>query len=82
MSMTVETKVNGELITRLDITNLTQKMTGVNTYRWIYTRHDLGTINGLLSAQEGTVEHVMEDGAMALISKIAQAASETEVPAR
>lgn len=79
MSMRVEVSVNSERITQLDITNTTEKPTGINTYRWIYTRHDLGAAYGLLSTQQGTVEHAMEDGAMALISKIAQAASETEV---
>jgi hypothetical protein len=79
MSMTVDVRVNGEQITRLEITNLTRQMSDVNTYRWLYTRHDLGVVNGLLSVQEGTVEHIYEDGAMALIAKIAQAASETEV---
>lgn len=77
--MTVDVSVNGEQITRLEITNLTERVGGTSTYRWLYIRHDLGVVNALLSAQEGTVEHAYEDGAMALISKIAQAASETEV---
>jgi hypothetical protein len=81
MTMTVSATVNGELITALTITNLTERPTGENTYRWVYTRHDLGLVNSLMSAQEGEIVHVMENGAMALIAKVAQAASETEVSA-
>lgn len=79
MSMTVAATVNGELITALTITNITKRLTGENTYSWVYTCHDLGVVNSLLSAQQGELVHVMEDGAMALIAKVAQAASETEV---
>lgn len=78
MSMEVRVSVNGMHITSLTITNLTENPSGTNTYRWLYSRHDLGPVNGLLSTQDGTVEHRYEDGAMALIAKIAQAASETE----
>lgn len=80
MSMTVATTVNGELIVALTITNLTEQSTGENTYRWVYTRHDLGLVNSLMSAQQGELTHVYEDGAMALIAKVAQAASESETP--
>lgn len=77
--MTVEVKVNGQPIRRVLIDNLTERPTGVNTYRWTYVRTDVPASEGLFSAQQGRLEHVMEDGAMALISKVAQAASETEV---
>lgn len=84
MSMTVDISVNGNPIRRLLIDNLTEQPTGVNTYRWTYMRTDntpapgsMGLM-GLFSAQMGRIEHVMEDGAMVLISKVAQAASETE----
>lgn len=81
MSMEVKVSVNDTHITSLNITNITEKPTGVNRYRWIYSRHDIGNVKGLLSAQAGYVEHNYEDGAMALIAKVAQAASETEVSA-
>ncbi|OMB79241.1 hypothetical protein [Mycolicibacterium conceptionense] len=76
--MSVEIRVNGDLIRRLDITNVTQRTSGTNTYRWVYTAHDGSPIRTLLSAKQGELEHVMEDGAMALISKVAQQAAETE----
>lgn len=78
--MFVQVSVNDELIRALTITNKTQRMTGVNTYSWAYTRHDCSVIEGLMSAKSGEVEHLMEDGAMILISKVAQAASESETP--
>lgn len=78
MSMTVDMSVNGTLIRRLVITNTTERPTGTNTYRWLYSDHSSDALVGLLSAQEGTVEHVMEDGAMTLISKVAAAAALTE----
>jgi len=78
MSMTVDVSVNGKPIRRLLIDNLTELPTGVNTYRWTYANLAAGPLQGLLSAQQGRIEHVMEDGAMVLISKVAQAASETE----
>jgi hypothetical protein len=81
MSMTVEITVNGQPIRRLLIDNLTEQPTGVNTYRWTYARTDTDGVVGILSAQQGRLDHVMEDGAMSLISKVAQAASETEVSA-
>jgi hypothetical protein len=81
MSMIVETTVHEKLIARLLITNETERPTGENTYRWIYSRHDLGGVNALLSAQEGTLQHVMEDGSMVLLAKVAMAASQTEVSA-
>ncbi len=79
--MKVEVSVNGKPIRRLLIENLTEQPTGVNTYRWTYAQLDAPVHVGLLSAQQGRVEHVMEDGAMVLISKVAQAASETETVA-
>lgn len=80
MSMKVEVTVNGEPIRRVLIQNLTEKPSGVNTYRWTYVRTDADTAIGLLSAQQGSLEHVMEEGAMVLISKVAQAAAATEQP--
>lgn len=77
MSMTVDIAVNGQPIRRLLIENLTEKLTGVNTYRWTYA--DLTpTGRGIFSSQQGRIEHVMGDGAMALISKVAQAAADNE----
>lgn len=81
MSMQVDITVNGQPIRRLLIDNLTEQSTGTNTYRWTYVRTDEPASRALFSSQLGRVEHVMEDGAMALISKVAQAASETEVSA-
>jgi hypothetical protein len=78
MSLEVEVTVNGEPIRRLLIDNLTERTAGVNTYRWTYVRLDAPMHISLLSAQQGRLEHVMEHGAMALISKVAQAASESE----
>jgi hypothetical protein len=78
MSMRVDITVNGQPIRRLLIDNLTEQSSGANTYRWTYARTDVPASEGLFSAQQGRLEHVMEDGAMALISKVAQAASETE----
>ena len=78
MSMTVDVSVNGDPIRRLQIDNLTEKQTGTNTYRWTYTDLTVDPLRGLLSSQWGRLEHVMEDGAMALISKVALAASESE----
>lgn len=78
--MQVEITVNGHPIRRLLIDNLTERPTGENTYRWTYARLDTDTMIGLLSAKQGRIEHVMEDGAMVLISKVAQAASESETP--
>lgn len=78
MSMQVEITVNGSPIRRVLIDNLTERPTGVNTYRWTYARTDVDASVGLFSAQQGRLDHVMEDGAMALIAKVAQAASETE----
>ncbi|SBS73888.1 hypothetical protein MHPYR_180107 [uncultured Mycobacterium sp.] len=81
MSMTVEITVNGQPIRRVLIDNLTERPTGVNTYRWTYARTDVPASEGLFSTQQGRLDHVMEDGAMELIAKVAQAASETEVTA-
>lgn len=78
MSMEVEITVNGEPIRRLLIDNLTERPTGPNTYRWTFARTDVPASVGLFSTQQGRLEHVMEDGAMALIAKVAQAASESE----
>lgn len=78
MSMTVEVSVNGQPIRRVRIDNLTEQPTGVNTYRWTYARTDVDLSTGLFSAQQGCIDHAMEDGAMVLIAKVAQAASETE----
>ncbi len=80
MSMTVDVSVNGQPIRRLLIENLTEKPTGLNTYRWTYADMTPES-KGILSAQQGRTEHVMEDGSMVMISKVAQAASETEVSA-
>lgn len=83
MSLEVEVTVNGEPIRRLLIDNITERPTGVNTYRWTYARTDVSPVMGLFSTQQGHLDHVMEDGAMALISKVAEAAAatESEVPA-
>jgi hypothetical protein len=81
MSMQVDITVNGQPIRRLLIENLTEQPTGNNNYRWTYVRTDEPVSRALFSSQMGSVEHVMEDGAMVLISKVAQAASETEVSA-
>lgn len=78
MSMSVDVSVNGDLIRRLNIRNVTGRPTGSNTYRWIYTDHANGAVRGLMSAQQGEVEHVMEDGVMVLLSKVAEAAAATE----
>ncbi|MBP3087000.1 hypothetical protein [Mycolicibacterium fortuitum] len=78
MSMSVEVRVNGNLIRRLDITNVTQRPTGTNTYRWVYTDHAGSPIRSLLSAKDGYLDHIYEDGSMALISKVAAAAAKTE----
>lgn len=80
MSMTVEVTVNDRPIRRIRIDNLTEQPTGVNTYRWTYIRTDTETFVGMMSAQQGRLEHVMEDGAMTLISKVAKAAAESEAP--
>lgn len=78
MTMTVRAFVNDELIRALTIANTTKKMSGVNTYHWVYTCHDRGAIASLLAAKEGTIDHVMEDGAMNLIAKVAADAALTE----
>lgn len=78
--MFVRVEVNGDPIRALTITNKTERPTGVNTYTWAYTRHDCSPMEGLMSAKSGEIEHLMEDGAMVLISKVAQAASESETP--
>ena len=78
MSLQVEITVNGSPIRRVLIDNLTERPTGVNTYRWTYARTDVLPDVGLFSTQQGRVEHVMEDGAMALISKVTQAAADSE----
>lgn len=80
MTMRVDVSVGDQKITSLRIINLTENPTGLNTYRWVYSRHDLGQTYGLLSTKDGTIQHVMKDGAMALISRVAQAASECETP--
>ena len=79
MSMTVDVSVNGQPIRRLLIENITGHSSGANTYRWTYADLAAEPLRGLLSAQQGRLQHVMEDGAMVLISKVSQAASETEV---
>lgn len=79
MSMTVEISVNGNPIRRLLIENLTEFPTGMNRYRWTYADMTQES-KGILSAQQGRIEHVMEDGAMVLISKVAAAAAESETP--
>jgi hypothetical protein len=78
---TVDVSVDGDRITRLLITSLTRKTSGVNAYRWLYTRHDLGGLDALVLAREASVERDYEDGTIALIAKVPQAASQTEVAA-
>lgn len=77
--MTVDVSVEGVgLVRRLTVTNKTQKSHGVNTYEWVYTDHSDNPLLSFLMTQQGELEHVMEDGIMVLIAKVAQAASETE----
>ena len=80
MSMQIEITVNGDPIRRLLIDNLTERPTGTNTYRWTYARTDVPASEGLFSTQQGRLEHVMEDGAMTLLAKVAQAAAASETP--
>lgn len=79
--MAVEVRVNGSLIRRMLIQNITGRTTGVNTYRWTYADMSGPTVLALMSAQQGEVEHVYEDGAMVLISKVAEAAAASETVA-
>lgn len=78
MSMTVDVSVNGQPIRRLTITNKTKRSHGNNTYAWIYTDLANDITTALLSTKSGELDHLMEDGAMVLISEVAAAAAETE----
>lgn len=75
MSMQLDLHVNGRAIAHIEITNLTHKMSGINTYRWKYTNQGDDTADMPRQVQD-TIEHTMEDGAIVLVSKVTQAASE------
>jgi len=74
----VKLEIDDGLIRQLRITKMTDNETGVGTYSWVYTDHTQGALASILSAKDGTVEHVREDGSMVLLSKVAAAAAETE----
>lgn len=79
MSMTIDMSVEGQgLIKKLTITNTTEKLSGTNTYHWVYTDYTRDAFATLMSLKEGFVKHEYEDGAMVLLARVAQAASETE----
>lgn len=74
----VKLEIDDGLIRQLRITKMTDNETGAGTYHWTYTDHTQGALASILSAKDGTVEHVRENGVMVLLSKVAAAAAETE----
>jgi len=67
--LTVELRVNGSLITAIDIVNRTPGTLAEDEYSWRCVRFPLRQTESAV-VQSGTVKHVRSEGAEVLVKKI------------